>query len=145
MEGASPARLYCLLVGAVLVVAGIIGFFYESSFDVGDEIVSEDVFDVLAVNGWHNVVHLGIGIVLLAAAGRLARGAALTVGALYIALAALGFVATSDSGIDFVAENNVLIDLVPVNDEDNLLHLILGATGLLAGFATRGRRAAPAT
>jgi hypothetical protein len=145
MEGASPARLYCLLVGAVLVVAGIIGFFYESSFDVGDEIVSEDVFDVLAVNGWHNVVHLGIGIVLLVAAGRLARGGALTVGALYIALAALGFVATSDSGIDFVAENNVLIDLVPVNDEDNLLHLILGATGLLAGFATRGRRAAPAT
>jgi len=26
MDDASPARLYCLLVGAVLVIAGIIGF-----------------------------------------------------------------------------------------------------------------------
>ena len=31
----SPARLYCTLVGAVLVIAGIIGFFYSSSFDTG--------------------------------------------------------------------------------------------------------------
>ena len=36
MEGSSPARLYCLLVGGVLVVAGIIGFFYEASFAVGN-------------------------------------------------------------------------------------------------------------
>ena len=38
MEEASPARLYCLLVGAVLVIAGIIGFFYEASFATGDSI-----------------------------------------------------------------------------------------------------------
>ena len=61
MEGSSPARLYCLLVGGVLVVAGIIGFFYEASFAVGDEVVGEEVFGILAVNGWHNLVHIAIG------------------------------------------------------------------------------------
>ena len=146
MEGASPARLYCLLVGAVLVGAGILGFFYESSFDVGDEIVSDKVLDLLAVNGWHNIVHLAIGVLLLAAAGSAARGAALFVGALYIVLALLGFAATSEDGIGFVAENDVLFDLVPVNDEDSVLHVILGLTGLIAGFATRrSAGAAPAT
>jgi hypothetical protein len=145
MEGSSPARLYCLLVGGVLVIAGIIGFFYEASFAVGDDIRSDKVLDILAVNGWHNLVHLAIGALLLVAAGSAARGAALFVGGLYIVLAILGFIATGDGGIGFIAEGNVLIDLVPVNDEDNWLHVILGVTGLLAGFATRpGARPVPA-
>jgi hypothetical protein len=146
MEESSPARLYCLLVGAVLVVAGIIGFFYEASFATGDSIRSDDVFGVLAVNGWHDLVHIAIGAVLLLAAGSAARGAALWVGLLYIVLCVLGFIATSNNGIGFVAENDTLLKLVPVNNEDNVLHLILGITGVIAAFATRpARRAAPAT
>ena len=138
MEGSSPARLYCLLVGGVLVVAGIIGFFYEASFAVGNEIVSEDVFGILAVNGWHNLVHIAIGGLLLVAAGGAARPAALFVGVLYLILAGLGFIATGGDGISFVAENGVLIDLVPVNDEDNWLHVILGVTGVIAGLPAAG-------
>jgi hypothetical protein len=146
MEEASPARLYCLLVGAVLVIAGIIGFFYEASFATGDSIRTEDVFGVLSVNGWHNLVHIGIGALLLIAAGSAARGAALFVGLLYIVLCVLGFIATSNNGIGFVAENDTLIRLVPVNNEDNVFHLILGITGVVAFFASRPmRRAAPAT
>jgi Domain of unknown function (DUF4383) len=147
MEQSSPARLYCLLVGAVLVVAGIIGFFYEASFATGDSIREDEVFGILGVNGWHNVVHLAIGALLLAAAGSAARPAALFVGVLYIVLCILGFIATGDDGIGFVAENDTLIELVPVNNEDNVLHLILGVTGVLAALATRraARPAAPAT
>jgi hypothetical protein len=144
MEASSPARLYCLLVGGVLVIAGILGFFYEASFAAGDEVVSDKVFDILAVNGWHNLVHLGIGALLLVAAGGMARSAAMLVGVLYLVLAGLGFIATGDDGIGFIAENGVLVDLVPVNDEDNWLHVILGVTGVLAALAT-GRGAAPAT
>ena len=136
MEGSSPARLYCLLVGGVLVVAGIIGFFYEASFAVGNEVVADKVFGILAVNGWHNLVHIAIGGLLLIAAGGAARPAALFVGVLYLVLAGLGFIATGGDGISFVAENGVLIDLVPVNDEDNWLHVILGVTGVLAGVAS---------
>ncbi|HEU4980019.1 MAG TPA: DUF4383 domain-containing protein, partial [Solirubrobacterales bacterium] len=76
MAETSPARLYCLLVGAVLVVAGIIGFFYEASFATGDSIRADKVFDVLAVNGWHNLVHITIGALLLLASGAAARSAA---------------------------------------------------------------------
>jgi hypothetical protein len=146
MEESSPARLYCLLVGAALVVVGIIGFFYEASFASGDSIRSDDVFGILSVNGWHNLVHIAIGAVLLLAAGSAARGAALVVGVLYIVLCVLGFIATSNNGIGFVAENDTLLKLVPVNNEDNVLHLILGITGVIAAFATRPvGRAAPAT
>jgi hypothetical protein len=147
MEGSSPARLYCLLTGVALVAAGIIGFFYESSFDTAEEVVADDVFGILAVNGWHNVVHILLGVLGLAAAGYAARAYALGVGAVYIVLAVLGFIAVeSTDGIDFVAENGVLIDLVPVNTEDNVLHAILGVLGIAAGLATpRAVAAAPAT
>lgn len=144
MEGSSPARLYCLLVGGVLVIAGILGFFYEASFDVGDEVRSDKALGILAVNGWHNLVHLAIGGLLLIAAGGVARPAALFVGVLYLLLAGLGFIATGGDGIGFVAENGVLIDLVPVNDEDNWLHVILGVTGVLAALATSRGAAMPA-
>jgi len=145
MEEASPARLYCLLVGAVLVIAGIIGFFYEASFATGDSIRTENVFGVLSVNGWHNLVHIAIGALLLIAAGSAARGAALFVGILYIVLCVLGFIATSNSGIGFIAENDTLFRLVPVNNEDNVLHLILGITGVIAFYASRPMgRGAPA-
>jgi hypothetical protein len=129
MDTASPARLYCTLVGAVLVVVGILGFFWEASFATGDEIKSDDVIGLLAVNGWHNLVHLAIGLLLLAAARSAARPAALGVGLLYVVLAIWGFLEV-DNGV------GVLIDLVPVNNEDNWLHLILGLTGLAAGAAT---------
>ena len=126
MDAASPARLYCTLVGAVLVIAGILGFFYEASFDTGDSIQADDVLGILAVNGWHNLVHLAIGLLLLAAAGSAARTAALGVGLLYLVLSIWGF----------IESDNVLIGLVPINDEDNVLHLILGLTGLAGGAAT---------
>ena len=144
MQGSSPARLYCLLVGGVLVAAGIIGFFYASGFDTGDKVCINDncdeVFGILGVNGWHNLVHLGIGLALLAAAGYAAREAALAVGLLYLVLAIWGFFET-ENGV------GVLIDLVPINTEDNFLHLILGLVGLAAGASTpkASAPAAPAT
>ena len=146
MDEASPARLYCLLVGAVLVIAGIIGFFYEASFATGDSIRTDDAFGVLSVNGWHNLVHIAVGALLLIGAGPAARGTALFVGVLYLVLCVLGFIATSDNGIGFIAENDTLIKLVPVNNEDNVLHLILGITGVIAFWASRPvGRTAPAT
>jgi uncharacterized protein DUF4383 len=144
MDDSSPARLYCLLVGGVLVIAGIIGFFYEASFASGDSIQVEKAFGILGVNGWHNLVHIAIGGLLLIAAGGAARSAAMFVGALYLVLSALGFIATGDGGIGFIAENDTLVHLVPVNNEDNMLHLILGITGVLAAVATKERPGAMA-
>src|SRR4051812_39630989 len=129
MSTSSPAQLYCTLIGAVLVIAGIIGFFYSASFDTGTSGVlanTDDLFGVLGVNGWHNVVHILIGLLLLACAGTAARSAALGVGLLYLVLSIWGF----------IESDNVILGLVPVNDEDNVLHLILGLLGLAAGAAS---------
>jgi hypothetical protein len=129
MSTSSPAQLYCTLVGAALVIAGIIGFFYSASFDTGTSGVlanTDDLLGVLGVNGWHNLVHILIGLLLLACAGSAARSAALGVGLLYLVLSIWGF-ADSD---------NVLLGLVPVNTEDDVLHLILGLVGLAAGAAS---------
>ena len=125
------------LVGAVLVIAGIIGFFYEASFATRDSVRTDDVFGVLSVNGWHNLVHIAIGALLLVCADSAARSAALFVGVLYIALCVLGFIASGGGGIEFLAKDDVLFKLVPVNNEDNVLHLILGITGVIAYFASR--------
>ena len=50
----------------------IIGFFYSSGFDTGAAGVAKDtdeVFGILAVNGWHNIVHILLGVLALAVAG----------------------------------------------------------------------------
>ena len=131
MSTATPARLYCTLVGAVLVIAGIIGFFYSASFDTGATDVAtntDDVFGILGVNGWHNLVHIALGLLALAVAGSPygARAYCLGIGLVYIVLAVWGF----------IDGDGVLLGLIPVNDEDNVLHLILGLVGLAAGAAT---------
>src|SRR5215218_714708 len=94
MQNLSPARLYALIFGAVLVVAGIIGFFYESEF-TSDESVRDSVFGVLDVNGWHNVVHIATGALGLLAfwgGAYVARAYALGLGVIYIAVAIWGFI-----------------------------------------------------
>ncbi|HEX5955473.1 MAG TPA: DUF4383 domain-containing protein [Solirubrobacterales bacterium] len=138
MSASSPARLYCTLVGAVLVIAGIIGFFYSAGFETGVAGVTEDtddVFGILAVNGWHNVVHILLGVLALVAAGSTysARAYCLAIGLVYLLLALWGF----------IDGDGIILGLIPLNDEDNVLHLILGLTGLAAGAATPAA-AAPA-
>jgi len=130
----TPARAYALIVGATLVVAGIIGFFYEAEF-TSDESVREPVFGILDVNGWHNVVHIATGALGLLAAGYAARAYALGLGAVYIVVAAWGFI---------VGDGDSILSIIPVNTEDNILHLLIGIAGLGAFAATpRGPAAEP--
>jgi hypothetical protein len=139
MDTLSPARLYASVVGAVLVIAGIIGFFYSASFATGAVDVGADtdtVFGILAVNGWHNTVHIVFGLIGLALAGTnaAARAYCLIFGVVYLVLAIWGW-ADSDS---------ILVGLVPVNDEDNVLHLVLGLLAFGAYAATPAEEPRPA-
>ena len=109
METSSPARLYALLVGGVLTIAGIIGFFYDSSFDTGAELRADEVFGILAVNGWHNVVHLVTGLLGLAAVGYAARAYALVLGLVYMVVAIWGFSVTRSSYQATVSESISMI------------------------------------
>ncbi len=130
MDTASPARLYALVVGATLVAAGIIGFLYNASFATGSAVERDAVLGLLDVNGWHNVVHLATGALGLVLARSAARVYALGLGAVYVLVFVLGLV---------VGDGGELLGLIPINTPDNVLHLLLGVTGLAAGLATRER------
>jgi Domain of unknown function (DUF4383) len=125
MQPASPARLYATVVGTVLTIAGIIGFFYSSSFGSPGNV--DEVFGIFAVNGWHNVLHLVTGLLGLAAAGYAARTYALAFGLLYVVLAIWGFI---------IGGGDSILGIIPINAEDNVLHLIIGVLGLAAGAAS---------
>jgi hypothetical protein len=126
IAGRTPAQLYALVFGAVLVLAGIAGFVVDASFGSGTD-VSGDELIFFEVNGWHNIVHILSGIAGLALwrspAG--ARGFALGFGAIYAVVTIWGFV-TGDH----------VLWLIPVNAEDNVLHLLIAATGIGAGLAS---------
>jgi hypothetical protein len=125
----TPAMLYAGVVGAVLVLAGIIGFFYNAEF-TSDESVRDAVFGVLDVNGWHNVVHIltgAIGLLAYGAGVYAARTYAMALGIVYLIVAAWGFM---------VGDGDSILSIIPVNTEDNVLHLLLGVGGVWAAFAT---------
>jgi hypothetical protein len=125
MDGPSPARLYATLVGAALVVFGIVGFFYSASFGGPGKV--DDVFGVLSVNGWHNVLHIATGAIGLLVAGYAARQYALWLGAFYVVVAIWGFA---------IGSGDSILGFLPVNTGDDILHLVLGLLGVAAGLAT---------
>lgn len=91
MDQPSPARLYATLVGAALVIFGIVGFFYDSSFTRPDDL--REALGLLSVNGWANSFHIITGALGLLLAGFASRRYALWLTAMYVAVAVFGSLA----------------------------------------------------
>jgi hypothetical protein len=123
----SPAQTYALVIGFALTAAGVVGFLYSGAFGKPGEV--DDVFGVLSVNGWHNVVHLLSGLVGLAVwrsySG--ARKYAIWFGAIYGAVAIWGLV---------IGNGESILGIIPINTEDNILHLLIALAGIFAGLGT---------
>jgi hypothetical protein len=109
MEPASPARLYASLAGAVLVVLGIVGFFYDASFTSLDDL--QPALGAIDVNAWFNLLYVLTGAIGILVAGVASRPYALTVGLLYTLLGIFG------PGTEW-------------------LHLVIGVLGLAAAAGT---------
>jgi hypothetical protein len=119
------------VIGATLVVAGIVGFFYEADF-TSNESVRDAVFGLLDVNGWHNLVHVATGALGLAAYGAgvyASRNYAIGLGLVYIVVAIWGFI---------IGDGDSILGIIPVNTEDNVLHTLIGVLGVLAFYADTG-------
>jgi Domain of unknown function (DUF4383) len=133
MEAASPARLYATLVGAFLVVLGIVGFFYSASFGSPGDV--EAALGVLRVNAWLNVLHVATGALGLVLAGFASRKFALGLGLLYTGLGIWGFA---------IGAGDAILGHLPASGGDDTLHLVLGLLGLAAAAGTakkaRGQR-----
>jgi hypothetical protein len=126
----TPAQLYALSFGAVLLIVGILGFIADASFGAGSDVQGSD-FIIFEVNGWHNLVHILSGALGLAVFRRpdAARAYALGFGAVYLVVTIWGFI-TGDQ----------VLWLIPVDTADNILHLLIAAAGLAAGLSSRAER-----
>jgi hypothetical protein len=125
MEAASPARLYATAAGALLLVVGILGFFYSASF--GSPGTVEGALGILRVNGWLNALHIATGALGLQAAGYASRPYALAIGALYTVLGVWGLALGSGEAV---------LGFLPAAGGDEALHLALGVLGLAAAAGT---------
>ena len=120
------AQWYCVVAGVVLVVAGLLGFIADTSFKVGGNLQGDTLFG-LEVNGWHNLVHLASGVVLLAAANtRLtARTVCWAFGAVYLVVFLWGLI-----------DGNNVFGVFPINPADNVLHLVLALAAWLCAYVS---------
>jgi hypothetical protein len=133
MEAASPARLYAAVAGALLLVLGIVGFFYGASFGSPGSI--EAALGVLRVNAWLNLLYVAAGVAGLLVAGSASRAYALAAGALFTILAVWGLVL--DPG-------EAIAGFLPAAGGNEALNLTLGLLGLAAAAGTpRAKRLEP--
>ena len=122
MRRRSPAQWFCLIGGAILLVRGSVGVLLDPTFESPGE-------------GWHQLIHLSSGVILLAAAARTtwALTTALGFGLFYAAVAVAGVIDGQD-----------VASVIPVQGGDNVLHTLLTVTSLGAGLLSlRGRSSPP--
>ena len=119
----APLRELTLLVSLGVIAVGIAGFIPGITTHYGDlKFAGHDsgaqLFGVFQVSILHNLVHLLYGVtgLFLSRTTETARGFLVVGGLIYLALALYGAVINGDSGWNFI----------PLDHEDNLLHLGLG-------------------
>ena len=121
MEPASPARLYATAVGALLVLLGIVGFFYGSSF--GSPGTLDHTLGALRTNAWLNLLWIALGALGLLTAGIASRTYALVTGTLLTVLGIWGLILDPGQSI---------LSFIPASGANEPLNLTLGLLGLLA-------------
>ncbi len=125
MEPPGPARLYATATGALLVLLGIVGYFYGSSF--GSPGTLDHTLGALRTNGWGNLLWIVLGALGLLLAGTASRAYALGAGLLLTVLAVWGLVLDPGAAI---------LGFLPAAGADESLNLTLGILGLLAAAGT---------
>ena len=127
----SPARIYLVVSGIVLVVLGVAGLVLNRSFPTSpaavDSAGSAWLFGVIQTNGWHSVAGLISGGVALGFAARAewARLGATVKGLFYVGVTASLFI-TSPGTFLLVA-----------NAGDQVVHASLAIGGIATALATR--------
>jgi hypothetical protein len=120
----TPGQLYALVIGAVYLLVGVVGFFFASEFTEGS---SDDQFIIFRLNHLHNLLHVALGVGWLAAsrAASAANGVNTLFGIVLLLVAILGL-----SGIDLM---HTLLNIPESTDPDNFLHLTTGGIALFFG------------
>lgn len=128
LAGRSRVQQAALLVGAVFLLVGVLGFIpgittdYDTMEFAGHESEAK-LLGIFQVSVLHNIVHLLFGVagVAMARAASTARLFLLGGGVIYLVLWVYGLVIDHDSDANFI----------PVNTADDWLHFGLGV-GMIA-------------
>lgn len=119
----TPVQQAALLVGAVFLVVGVLGFIPGITTDYDSMKFAEhdsgaELLGLFQVSVLHNLVHLLFGIagVVMARTAISARNFLVGGGVIYLALWVYGLIVDRDSSANFV----------PLNTADNWLHFALG-------------------
>jgi uncharacterized integral membrane protein len=119
------AKTYCILVGAILLIVGIIGFTTKNMMGMEFHLS-------------HNIIHLASGLVLLGAGvaggGARARTIAMLFGLVYVAIAVAGFAGWSGTIEPYLH--------LALTRNYNAIHAVVGVLGVVAGFAGKPAEAA---
>ncbi|MFL5844778.1 MAG: DUF4383 domain-containing protein [Solirubrobacteraceae bacterium] len=126
----APAQVVAGVLGTVLVIAGLIGLAVDTSFHTGAGIDGHRLLG-LEVNGWHNIVHVASGLLLLAGLGsnRRARRVCQLFGLTYLVVTIVG-----------LADGDDIFGLFPINPADNVLHALLALVALWAAKLSKDKR-----
>ena len=132
----SLIQTLALIVGAVFLLVGILGFVPGVTTNYGDmqfagESSGAELLGVFQVSILHNIVHLLFGVAGFALARTVsgARSYLIGGGAVYLVLWLYGLIVGQDSSANFV----------PVNPADDWLHLVLGLGMIALGLALSPR------
>ncbi|HET7479308.1 MAG TPA: DUF4383 domain-containing protein [Rubrobacteraceae bacterium] len=127
-------RTFSLVIGIVFLVVGILGFIPGLTTGGGEYLLG-----IFAVDAMHNVIHLLVGALGIAAYyWYQAKLYCQVLGVVYLLVGILGFIPAFIFG-------EKLLGIFAVNLADNLLHLVVGAAAAYLGFAPEvsGRRISP--
>jgi hypothetical protein len=119
------------VVGAVFIVVGLLGFTVSGGHSLAGH-TGGQLLGLFQVNSLHNLVHLAVGAVMVAAAiagTRAARSVNMLVGAVYLVLGVAGLFITGDSPLNIIA----------LNGADNGLHIVIGAVLIAVGMGADRR------
>jgi hypothetical protein len=113
-----------LIFGIVYALVGLLGFLTTPT--------EGDLLGIFYVDTFHNIVHLGAGLLAIAAAlGDFARAYFKVFGVIFILLALSGFL--------FVPDRGSLFNILALNMADHILHLLTAAVFIYFGFIYRRR------
>lgn len=131
----SANRTFALVVGIVLLLLGIIGFFVPAENSTG----VQAIFGIFDVDIVHNLVHVLSGIIGIAAAFTgWSRMFNRVFGVIYTLLGLLGLIpALYFPAGAYGHDNGLFLGLMHINAGDHILHLIIGLAALAVSFMAR--------
>lgn len=123
------------LIAVVYVVLGLVGFIPIERLNpvMHEDMVARYLLHLVAINAWHNVIHLVIGVSGLWAALTPTRMRVwgMIAGVVLMALFAAGML---QAAIEGFPHTQLFLGLVPLNPPGHALHIISGGLALYLGL-----------